>query len=543
MNSPLLKTLSSKWWALWIVFFVYSAAAAAAVQFIILFALPQTNLGHGLFVPDSTGFHQIALKVAGQIVKQGWSAWELRPGGQYPAGIASIFYYLWRPEPYAMIPFNAVLHATAGSLVYFLLGTFISNPLVALAGSTLFVMNPASFEWTAQIHKDGTFILGNLLVLTAWMILLKSADRKRWWEFFVPPLLTLIGSFLIWASRPYWNQVSITACIIMLIITFITWLPGILRHGDLRLYRIAGLIIASGIIALQIPFVDRHYSLVKEAEFIRSEHLASSAGNLQSESSQPGPSQTGRSQAGSSQAEPSQTGRSQARPFQAEPSQTGRSQASPSQARLSEKEISAREQTEIIRTGRPEAFMINWVRNPYIPFIMESRLYSLSFFRLVTGSQGGKTIIDRHIIFESISDYIRYLPRAAQIGFLSPFPSFWIGQGSIPANTIGRMILGTLTACSYVCLFFLFLSIRQYYRNLRFWLILVFSTFGLFVFTYGYPNVGTLNRMRYGFYMMMVVAGFAFAVLKIIEYRNNRIRVEDPSVACPKEAASDCRTA
>ena len=129
-----IRRLFTTWWGLWIIFFIYTSLMATIIQLVLPQVFPKVFLAHGLFVPDSTGFHQIAARKALEIAEKGWVAWELRPQiqypagvPQYPAGVASIFYYLWKPEPYSMIPFNAALHATAGCIVFFLLTSFMSS--------------------------------------------------------------------------------------------------------------------------------------------------------------------------------------------------------------------------------------------------------------------------------------------------------------------------------------------------------------------------------------------------------------------------------
>jgi len=402
----LFGSISVKWWKLWLLFFLYTVISAALVQLFIVYILPQFNLGHGLFVPDSTGFHQIAVNVSALINKKGWSAWELRPGGQYPAGIASVFYYIFWPKPFVLIPFNAILHATAGILIYYLLETFLENQKVSLVGSTLFIVNPATLEWTAQIHKDGTFIVGNLLIITAWIILVKTVKKNQYrLRFILSPLLTILGSVFIWASRPYWNQVSITASIILLIPVLIIWIIEIIKEKSFRLNIYLGLVVALVVIAIQFPFVNMHYSLVKEAEFIRSEHLSSSLGKSQAQL------EGVKRQLNSQYIENRKSGNDllasdQDKPDNPKPNsfkieeQGIEEQGIEEQGEkyegktFSEKLIS----DEVVRTGRPEAFIIKWKHNQFIPDLIESRLYSLSYFRLVTGSQGGKTIIDRDII-------------------------------------------------------------------------------------------------------------------------------------------------
>ena len=188
-------------------FFVYSLCASAVIQlYVVPQVFPQFNLGDGLIVPDSTGFNEIAKVKSMEIIEKGWGAWELRPHRYSPAGIASIFYTIWVPRPYSLLPFNALVHALSGCLVLWILRHFFSWQSASFGGS-LFVVNPAALEWVAQIHKDGVFILGNLMVLVCLMQMGEGLKRSKAggiaWGF----LWGLLGTFVVWVGRPQWPQV------------------------------------------------------------------------------------------------------------------------------------------------------------------------------------------------------------------------------------------------------------------------------------------------------------------------------------------------
>ena len=162
-----------------VAFFVYSLCVSALIQgYFIPKVFPHFNLGDGLVVLDSTGFNKIAKTKSAEILEKGWGAWELRPQTQSPAGIASVFYSLWTPKPYSLLPFNALVHALSGCVVLWFLRHFFSwKP--AILGASLFVLNPAALEWVAQIHRDGVFILGNLLVLVCLIQLGKGLKLNK----------------------------------------------------------------------------------------------------------------------------------------------------------------------------------------------------------------------------------------------------------------------------------------------------------------------------------------------------------------------------
>jgi hypothetical protein len=169
---------------------------------------PQFNQGDGLVVLDSTGFNKIAKDKSDEILKNGWGAWELRPKGQSPAGIASIFYALWAPKPYAMLPFNALVHALSGCVVLWFLLHFFSRKS-SILGASIFVLNPAALEWVAQIHRDGIFILGNLLVLVCLIQLGKGLRQEKAGVTLWGVIYGVLGTSVVWVARPHWVQVAL----------------------------------------------------------------------------------------------------------------------------------------------------------------------------------------------------------------------------------------------------------------------------------------------------------------------------------------------
>ena len=163
--------------------------------------------------------------------------------------------------------------------------------------------------------------------------------------------------------------------------------------------------------------------------------------------------------------------------------------------------------------------IFEWARTPYLPDFIENKLYGVWCYRKGAVGAGGNTVIDPYISLNSAGAFIRYFPRAMQVGFLSPFPSEWFRTGSTPATNIGKKIMGGIMILFYICLAFFIWSLWEYRKSLEFWIITLHSTFGIIVFTYVYANVGTLSRLRYGFYMVIIGIGFAFAIQKIIELR------------------------
>ena len=191
----------------WFLFFVTTAVMALIVQLFVLPVLfPALHAGHGLVVGgDWVGFHQIAQELAEKIRSEGWSAWSLRAGASSPADIAALVYAVSVSEPYALIPLNAAVHASAGLILVAILRPIVDDRMIAFLAAVPFVIFPGAATWYAQIHRDGYYILGMLLFCYGWVRIVASTGcDQRWWQ----PSLALIfsvfgGAVLVWVARPY----------------------------------------------------------------------------------------------------------------------------------------------------------------------------------------------------------------------------------------------------------------------------------------------------------------------------------------------------
>ncbi len=155
MMNWLKRLIGAPWLLVWLGMFVFAYAWLTSLL-LQLWVIPtlfsQPGAAEGLVILDSIGFDRIAKAKVVEIVSLGWSAWELKPQSQSPAGIASFFYAVFGTSPSSVLPFNAVVRAL------------------------VFALNPASFEWVAQIHRDGIFILGNLLFIYGIMSLFRPSS-------------------------------------------------------------------------------------------------------------------------------------------------------------------------------------------------------------------------------------------------------------------------------------------------------------------------------------------------------------------------------
>lgn len=164
---------------------------------------------------------------------------------------------------------------------------------------------------------------------------------------------------------------------------------------------------------------------------------------------------------------------------------------------------------------------IVWYFSKWIPDSVEKKFYQISIVRRNQNLIGGNTLIDKDVELNSVSAFVMYLPRALQFGLLSPWPRFWTGEGSTPAMTMARKIVGVTTVFFYICLVGLLACVYKFRHKPEFIAVIVICFFGILLYSYTHPNAGTLLRYRYGFYMLLV----AFGAANIVEVLLTRFNV------------------
>lgn len=223
-------------WLLLAVAFLGTCLVAWAVQLVVLpHFFPHLHAGHGMLVGgDSAGMHLTAVDLASRIQKEGWSVWELRPAGNAPTGIAAALYVFLTPEPYVLVPMNALVHAAGGMTVYLIAYLVSANRLASVLAALPFLLFPSAASWYAQIHKDGVFALGMLLCALGWM----QAFRPAFWASARPAYAALIlplalGLFLVWLVRPHimimMQAVAIVTSVSGVLLAALWWRLGVLQ--------------------------------------------------------------------------------------------------------------------------------------------------------------------------------------------------------------------------------------------------------------------------------------------------------------------------
>ncbi len=189
---------------LWALAFGLVLVQGLLVQGVVLpYFFPQAHWGHGLAVGgDWILFHTEAQALAERIQREGWGAWALRPPPSFQpmSGITAFFYALTGiPEPYVLLPYNAFLHATAFVVLIRILELLAFPRTYALLGALPFLLFPSHLTWTAQIHRDGLYILGAFLLVYTLLLVLKAPEGFLPWG----PLALILWGGLWWVARPH----------------------------------------------------------------------------------------------------------------------------------------------------------------------------------------------------------------------------------------------------------------------------------------------------------------------------------------------------
>jgi hypothetical protein len=121
------------------------------------------------------------------------------------------------------------------------------------------------------------------------------------------------------------------------------------------------------------------------------------------------------------------------------------------------------------------------------------------------------SLIDADVFFNSATDVIRYVPRALEIGYLAPFPSMWFQAGQ-NVGLVGRVLSGVEMMLTYLLEILAGIFVWQNRKHCSSWLLLFTTMIGMLALGLVVVNVGTLYRMRYPFWVLLVIMAAGFLV-------------------------------
>ena len=139
---------------------------------------------------------------------------------------------------------------------------------------------------------------------------------------------------------------------------------------------------------------------------------------------------------------------------------------------------------------------------------------------ILEGEGQSGSIVDADVEFSSEADVLRYVPRAAEVGYLAPFPKMWFTPG-YNVGLIGRLLAAGETLVLYVVEVLALIGLWQNRQRLSAWLLALSVTIGVTALGLVVANIGTLYRMRYAFDSLLVILA-ATVVGRWIKSNNSR---------------------
>jgi hypothetical protein len=143
--------------------------------------------------------------------------------------------------------------------------------------------------------------------------------------------------------------------------------------------------------------------------------------------------------------------------------------------------------------------------------------------RFVTEHPDAGSNIDSDVRLASIADIIRYLPRAAAIGFFAPFPKMWLATGN-QVGSAGRLLSGLETMAMYVIEGLAVVGVWSGIGRRRFsvWFLGLVAAMGMITLGLVVVNVGTLYRLRYVFLILIIILASGGAANTLEWFRKRR---------------------
>lgn len=407
----------------------------------------------GHILGDPKYYHDLAVEQAGLVSRYGWGKFSLHPAGQGPAGIASLI-YLCVPSVYGVVLLNALLHALACSVLVILLRNWFPMR-VSILGAIPLALSPAMIVWYSQVNKDIFAEAGAVLFLTGFTLYNVRTFHNRPAHSWT--LATLIGIALIWLVRPYLNQVMLPAAV--------SGVVGFLVVAVLRGRRDA------------LPRLVFHSFLVLGALVLAQRGAASD-----------------------------QTFEHLSDDFKLSNSRG----------------LSSQEVSNMCLEG---VDVDHWKYSQWLPQGIDRKLKALAVqrcltFQLLSNQHNPVTlrsVVDTNVLPSGSSEMIAYIPRAAALGVLSPWPSQW------PSGTFLSSYFFTIVPLEMLLYYVGLLAlVRWSVLNQAWFLIPLVLVAATVMLAYGMstPFIGALYRYRYPFWSVL----FSFGVAAIVDLFCNKSR-------------------
>jgi hypothetical protein len=173
--------------------------------------------------------------------------------------------------------------------------------------------------------------------------------------------------------------------------------------------------------------------------------------------------------------------------------------------------------TMLVVPGRLESTSLPGVKPPATPLTIPSATEPASTEGVLTRAlkqigqrragfrsyRAQESNIDSDVRLTDAGEVLRFIPRAAVIGFFAPFPRMWVERGSF--GLAGRLLSGMETLVMYFLYCAVGVCVWRNRRRLEAWLIFLVATMSTIALGLVVANAGALYRLRYVFWIMFII--------------------------------------
>lgn len=133
--------------------------------------------------------------------------------------------------------------------------------------------------------------------------------------------------------------------------------------------------------------------------------------------------------------------------------------------------------------------------------------------RFISDYPDATSNIDTDVSLATNADVVRYIPRAAAIGLLAPFPNMWLSDGR-QVGSAGRRLSGLEMIGIYLVEILALLGLLKWRREsadsagrseFSIWLLALTAVLGTLALGLVVTNVGALYRLRYAYLILLII--------------------------------------
>jgi hypothetical protein len=385
-------------------------------------------------------------------------------------------------------PLNLALYLTLLYLVFRIAELVFGHRAAALAFVAA-ALYPTHLIYSLQLQRDPLNIAGVLLFLYAWAQIL--VHRVRWED--VPRLFTqmFFGGLAIWVTRPDMWELAAAFALVGILLMFVRL--AIYKDDRRPLFALAAIGWTVAVFAV-IPWWFRGPHRHSDYKVGRTRAL--SEGSRPSLAIQPPPATRVVRQDGNLI-------------ITTVPDQNTNANGSRANANgniiavVPDRAFQGQSQPIATPTPRSRTAVEQLV---FKVMVMRK---AFTYSKIKFGSN-----IDERVELRTIGDVIGYLPRALLIGAMSPFPDMWFTPGPM-AGMWGRAAAGAETFVFYIFEALGLYALWLNRRKLAAWFLALAAIGGFTAIGLVIINVGALYRVRYPYYMLVIIlaAGAAASIL------------------------------